>query len=97
MSSNRKAIQGLGDESIVGITDLVAGEKDPRNLMVIFSILKVVMVEWDIAAHPEVSTSLPRLNIVLIHSRLCLNQSSATSQSPSDLPQMTRTALPPKT
>ena len=56
MSSNRKALQGLGKESIVGITDLVAGEKDPRSLMVVFSILKVVMVEWDIDAYAEVGT-----------------------------------------
>ncbi|KKA19117.1 DNA repair/transcription protein [Rasamsonia emersonii CBS 393.64] len=33
--------------------DLMTGEKDPRNLMVVFSILKVVMVEWDISNHVE--------------------------------------------
>jgi DNA repair/transcription protein MET18/MMS19 len=54
MSNHRNALKELGDESIVGITDLVSGEKDPRNLMVIFSILKVVMVEWDISGHAEV-------------------------------------------
>lgn len=47
----------MGEEFITGITDLVSGEKDPRNLMVIFSMLKVVMVEWDIANHVEVSAS----------------------------------------
>lgn len=54
MSGHRKALKDLGREAIVGITDLVAGEKDPRSLMVVFSILKVVMVEWDISAHAEV-------------------------------------------
>ncbi|KAG8530832.1 uncharacterized protein KY384_004189 [Bacidia gigantensis] len=49
----RKDVEKLGDEAIVGITDLVSGEKDPRNLMVVFSILKVIMVEWDIAGHAE--------------------------------------------
>lgn len=44
----------MGDESIVGIVDLMTGEKDPRNLMLVFSILKVVMVEWDISTHAEV-------------------------------------------
>lgn len=44
----------MGDESLVGIVDLVTGEKDPRNLMMVFSILKVVMVEWDISNHAEV-------------------------------------------
>lgn len=54
MLKHRNTLKELGNESIVGITDLVSGEKDPRNLMVIFSILKVVMVEWDIAGHAEV-------------------------------------------
>ncbi len=44
----------MGEDFIQGITNLVAGEKDPRNLMVIFSFLRVVMVEWDIAHHIEV-------------------------------------------
>lgn len=44
----------MGDESIAGIVDLMTGEKDPRNLMLVFSILKVVMVEWDISTHAEV-------------------------------------------
>lgn len=44
----------MGDESLVGIVDLMTGEKDPRNLMLVFSILKVVMVEWDISNHAEV-------------------------------------------
>ncbi len=54
MSEHRNALKELGDQSIVGITDLVSGEKDPRNLMIIFSILKVVMVEWEISGHAEV-------------------------------------------
>lgn len=54
MLRHRNALKELGNESIVGITDLVGGEKDPRNLMVIFSILKAVMLEWDISAYAEV-------------------------------------------
>jgi DNA repair/transcription protein MET18/MMS19 len=54
MSHHRPALEDMGDESIIGITDLVSGEKDPRNLMIVFSVLKVVMIEWDIAAHAEV-------------------------------------------
>lgn len=30
------------------------GEKDPRNLMIVFSILRVVMVEWDVSAEASV-------------------------------------------
>ena len=54
MLKHRNALNDLGTESIVGITDLVSGEKDPRNLMFIFSIFRVVMMEWDISAHAEV-------------------------------------------
>ena len=54
MSSHREVLKALGNESLVGITDLVAGEKDPRNLMIVFSILKVIMMEWDISDHAEV-------------------------------------------
>lgn len=48
----------MGDDSLVGIVDLMTGEKDPRNLMLVFSILKVVMVEWDISNHTEVRAFL---------------------------------------
>ena len=45
----------MGSESLIGITDLVSGEKDPRNLMIIFSVLKAIMIEWDVVAeHAEV-------------------------------------------
>lgn len=54
MSRHRNALKEMRAESLVGIADLVSGEKDPRNLMIIFSNLKVVMVEWDIANHVEV-------------------------------------------
>ncbi|EAU35219.1 conserved hypothetical protein [Aspergillus terreus NIH2624] len=53
MSNHRAALHEMGDDSLVGIVDLMTGEKDPRNLMLVFSILKVVMVEWDITNHTE--------------------------------------------
>ncbi|OAL35485.1 hypothetical protein AYO20_05335 [Fonsecaea nubica] len=53
LDHHRKAIRDMKDESLVGITDLVAGEKDPRNLMLIFSMLRVLMVEWDIRDHAQ--------------------------------------------
>ncbi len=58
----------MGSTALVGITDLVAGEKDPRNLMIIFSVLKVIMVEWDVSEHAEV-----RSNTVGSFERLTLN------------------------
>ena len=54
MFQHRVALNGMGDEFVVGVADLVSGEKDPRNLMIIFSVLKAVMVEWDISSHAEV-------------------------------------------
>lgn len=45
----------MGEDSLVGIVDIMTGEKDPRNLMLVFSILKVVMMEWDVSNHAEVS------------------------------------------
>ncbi|OAX79958.1 hypothetical protein ACJ72_05717, partial [Emergomyces africanus] len=53
MLNHRKALRDMGDESLVGIVDLVSGERDPRNLMLIFSMLKVLMVEWDISNHVQ--------------------------------------------
>ena len=43
----------MRDISLVGITDLVTGEKDPRNLMLVFSMLRVIILEWDISKHAE--------------------------------------------
>lgn len=59
MSNRRQALKNMGDETIIGITDVVSGEKDPRNLMIIFSILKVIMIEWDISNHAEVTENEP--------------------------------------
>ncbi|KAH0562369.1 hypothetical protein GP486_002935 [Trichoglossum hirsutum] len=54
MSDQRDALKSIGSDFVVGITDLVSGEKDPRNLMVVFSMLRVVIVEWNIMKHTEV-------------------------------------------
>ncbi|KAL4916665.1 RNAPII transcription regulator C-terminal-domain-containing protein [Aspergillus aurantiobrunneus] len=54
MSNHRTVLHEMGDTSLVGTVDLMTGEKDPRNLMLVFSILKVIMVEWDISNHVEV-------------------------------------------
>ncbi|RMD40313.1 hypothetical protein DV735_g4795, partial [Chaetothyriales sp. CBS 134920] len=53
MDKHRKALKDMGDESLAGITALVHGEKDPRNLMLVFSMLRVLMVEWDISRHVD--------------------------------------------
>ena len=76
MFQHRAALKDLGKEFIVGVTDLVSGEKDPRNLMIIFSVLKAVMVEWDISDHAKVCLLLIILHSYHLHSvaivRICL-------------------------
>lgn len=52
-----KVLKSMGDEFLIGLVDLVGGEKDPRNLMIVFSIIKVILVEFDIVKHVEVSTT----------------------------------------
>jgi hypothetical protein len=75
----------MGDISLLGVVDIMTGEKDPRNLMVVFSILKVVMVEWDISNHVEVCTLLAApQNCELTPERHCLTQYITTSRSHSD-------------
>lgn len=56
MSLHREALKNMGNESLVAISELVSGEKDPRNLMIIFSVLKVIMIEWDITDYAEVAS-----------------------------------------
>jgi predicted membrane protein len=84
MLQHRQALKELGAEFIVGITDLVSGEKDPRNLMIIFSVLKAIMIEWDISNHAEVGQLTVFEDIMLIPYSLCSMLFSATSRSPSD-------------
>ncbi|KZZ92016.1 DNA repair/transcription protein [Ascosphaera apis ARSEF 7405] len=53
MLRHRQALLSMGEESLLGIVDLINGERDPRNLMITFSIIRVVIVEWDIAEHVD--------------------------------------------
>lgn len=53
LSRYRKAMLDMGDKSLLGYVQVVGGEKDPRNLMLIFSMLRVFMVEWDISQHVD--------------------------------------------
>ena len=55
LGNHRDAITAMGTEFLVGVIDLFSGEKDPRNLMLIFSVVIVVATEWDLGSHVEVS------------------------------------------
>lgn len=47
-------LKKLGDPFIDGFAELIGGEKDPRNLMIVFSLLKVIIIEFDTERHTEV-------------------------------------------
>lgn len=54
LSYHRTALLEMGNTSLLGYVKVVGGEKDPRNLMLIFSMLRVLMIEWDISQHIDV-------------------------------------------
>lgn len=51
MATKRAALKSFGSPFLTGFTALMEGEKDPRNLMVAFSIAKVILQEFDIVSH----------------------------------------------
>ncbi|KAI5295599.1 hypothetical protein KEM52_000871 [Ascosphaera acerosa] len=53
MTRHGAALRRMGDASLVGVLDLVTGERDPRNLMVSFSLVRMLMAEWEIAGHVD--------------------------------------------
>ncbi|KAF2681883.1 ARM repeat-containing protein [Lentithecium fluviatile CBS 122367] len=56
MAKYRDALRTLHDSTPDFLSRFIAyfdGEKDPRNLMVVFSILKVPMAEWNIGADAQ--------------------------------------------
>lgn len=52
--ANHAALKKLGKPFIEGFVALMTGEKDPHNLMLCFSILKVILIEFDIVGTQEV-------------------------------------------
>lgn len=44
----------MGTAFTAGYIALAEGEKDPRNLLVAFAIVRVILIEFDISAHVEV-------------------------------------------
>lgn len=45
----------MGEEFVTGYINLAEGEKDPRNLLVAFAIARVLLIEFDVKRHIEVS------------------------------------------
>lgn len=57
MLRSRPALKRLGKEFVSGYCALVEGEKDPRNLMLSFSMARVILVEFEIQDHVTVRSS----------------------------------------
>ncbi|KAK4506969.1 hypothetical protein PRZ48_000703 [Zasmidium cellare] len=56
LAKYRTPIKQLHDEDpqfMEGFISFFEGEKDPRNLMIVFSLLQVPMAEWDIQANAQ--------------------------------------------
>lgn len=51
-----KALKNMREEFLIGYVALAEGEKDPRNLLTAFAITRVILIEFDIAAHVEVGS-----------------------------------------
>lgn len=51
-------MKGLGNEFLRGYIQLAEGEKDPRNLLLAFSIARVMLIEFDISNHVDVRMGL---------------------------------------
>ncbi|PWW78340.1 ARM repeat-containing protein [Tuber magnatum] len=54
MANQRDALRAIGGKFVTGFAELVGGEKDPRNLMIVFSVVNVILVEFDIVPHIEI-------------------------------------------
>jgi DNA repair/transcription protein MET18/MMS19 len=51
----KNQLSALKSEFLRGYLSLVEGEKDPRNLVLVFAISRVLLVEFDITEYVEVS------------------------------------------
>ncbi|TIA93584.1 hypothetical protein E3P99_00068 [Wallemia hederae] len=50
---HRGALKSLGGEFVSGYIHTIQGEKDPRNLMLVFGMNRVVLIEFDTQSHTE--------------------------------------------
>jgi hypothetical protein len=48
------ALKGLGTLFVAGYISLAEGEKDPRNLIVSFAIVRVLLIEFDVTSQIDV-------------------------------------------
>lgn len=58
-SLTQPALKDMGSEFITSYTKMVDGEKDPRNLMLLFSMDRVILLEFDVRDHIDVGQTSP--------------------------------------
>lgn len=58
LNSHRKVIRGMGVDFIRIIDSLATSERDPRNLMLVFTMVEVVLNEWEQADITEMTEEL---------------------------------------
>lgn len=52
------ALKSLNNEFLNIFLALAEGEKDPRNLLIVFAIARVLLIEFDVVNHVEVGHPL---------------------------------------
>jgi DNA repair/transcription protein MET18/MMS19 len=53
LPSSSLALRPMNNEFVFGFTQAMDGEKDPRNLMKAFALVKEIVVHFDISNHVE--------------------------------------------
>lgn len=53
INKHATALKSINNEFVYGFTQVLDGEKDPRNLMAAFQIMKTIVDNFDISAHVE--------------------------------------------
>ncbi|WVF68679.1 hypothetical protein IAT40_003451 [Kwoniella sp. CBS 6097] len=53
LATHRSGLKAMGTAFVNSYTKMVDGEKDPRNLMLLFSIDRVILLEFDVKDHIE--------------------------------------------
>ncbi|CAO1627900.1 unnamed protein product [Jaminaea pallidilutea] len=56
LARHRTALKSMGKPFLKGYVDLAEGEKDPRNLMYLFAMDRVILIEWEL--DPEMAEAL---------------------------------------
>ena len=65
MLSNSPALMDMGGDFLNSYTKMVDGEKDPRNLLLLFSMDRVILLEFDIKPLIEVRLLLDRFTLLM--------------------------------